>query len=295
MDLSHIFERDVEFASTHHLTSAEAVDVAIPPVLDEAAVALSAHEADLTQGEFASLVADHSEVGSGWNSPVTVPTLHASHHGTGHAGASRSPVRGGSGRSFSPDSIGSGRRATSPGSSTSFSIGTPPLGSVGGTSPPSLHPFTKHLQEALEKTEKKGLVKRDSVGASSIASAGGTLSASQGSLGLGGIPFPSAGGVDSLPNSPSLDQLNDVAAGHDVRRLSFISMADVINDERMAEITGSQFEQPIGLGGGGVPSRTVSGGSADLPDIFAGLNVAGPPLGGSLGTGTSTPTKHWRD
>ncbi|GAA5999973.1 hypothetical protein JCM10207_005997 [Rhodosporidiobolus poonsookiae] len=161
VDLSHIFERDVEFAPSHLITPSEAVDVAVPPVLTEAAVALShAHDDPFTERDLAALVLDaehDAQAGSGWSSPVHVPALsalahphpqphphqpvHASPLGPAahmHAHSSRSPAR--NSRSFSPDSAGaSAGRAVSPDSSTSFSVGTPPTSTGtggGGASPP---------------------------------------------------------------------------------------------------------------------------------------------------------------
>ncbi|GAA5862654.1 hypothetical protein JCM8547_003501 [Rhodosporidiobolus lusitaniae] len=166
VDLSHIFERDVEFAPSHLITPSEAVDVAVPPVLTEAAVALSyASEGDpISSHDLAALALDAEQdvqAGSGWSSPgggVGLSLLHGGgaaahgyqpahssplHHGahSHHANASRSPVRGGGGgggsgtaRSFSPDSTLA--RAVSPDSSTTFSVGTPPTSNSGGSPPP---------------------------------------------------------------------------------------------------------------------------------------------------------------
>ncbi|POY70453.1 hypothetical protein BMF94_6521 [Rhodotorula taiwanensis] len=192
VDLNHIFERDVEFPTTHHITPSEAVDVAVPPVLTEAAVALSAADDDpIASRDLAALVLDaeqDAQANSGWSSPV-LPAGHSLHHWhspqqqhqqqvsspsagphqlsqAAYANASRSPVRGM--RSFSPDSGSqSGERAASPGSSY-FSAGTPPT-SNGGGSPPATSmsasvqsaaaaafaPFSQRLAEALESEASK--------------------------------------------------------------------------------------------------------------------------------------------
>ncbi|GAA5872210.1 hypothetical protein JCM3774_002296 [Rhodotorula dairenensis] len=194
VDLNHIFERDVEFPTTHHITPSEAVDVAVPPVLTEAAVALSTADDDpIASRDLAALVLDaeqDAQANSGWSSPVLPPgvSLHQwhqqqqqqqQHHQaphqlaqTSYANASRSPVRGM--RSFSPDSSSAGRgrgRATSPGSSQ-FSAGTPPTSAGGGSPPPphpvvsmatsaqstaaaALGPFSQRLAEALENEASK--------------------------------------------------------------------------------------------------------------------------------------------
>ncbi|GAA5967908.1 hypothetical protein JCM11641_005805 [Rhodosporidiobolus odoratus] len=188
VDLSHIFERDVEFAPSHLLNPSEAVDVAVPPVLTEAAVALTTlpcllSSSDLLaqQQDLAALVHDaeqEAQAGSGWSSPVVPPqlALHQPHvtsplHHHSHANASRSPVRGSGMRSFSPDSTGrggvEGARSLSPDSSTTFSVGTPPTSNSGGSPPPmmpksgspppalSLGPFGQRLAEALENEANK--------------------------------------------------------------------------------------------------------------------------------------------
>ena len=85
---------DVEFNATHHISPQEAVDVAIPPVLDEAAFALSSSD-ELSSSDLASMVRDSEDVGSGWSSPALPPTL---------PHTPRSPVRHSSARSRSPDS-----------------------------------------------------------------------------------------------------------------------------------------------------------------------------------------------
>ncbi|GAA5835764.1 hypothetical protein JCM3766R1_005842 [Sporobolomyces carnicolor] len=175
VDLSHIFERDVEFAPSHHITPSEAVDVAVPPVLTEAIMALSATDDPVVSHDVEALIHESeadAQAGSGWSSPVmppphSLPHSHSHSHGHGahplsqhhhssaspptfshsaYANASRSPVRSSHSRSFSPDSVegiealssgGEDRRAASPGgSSTTFSGGSPPT-SAGEISPPS--------------------------------------------------------------------------------------------------------------------------------------------------------------
>ncbi|GAA6053191.1 hypothetical protein JCM3770_000019 [Rhodotorula araucariae] len=331
VDLSHIFERDVEFAPSHHISPSEAVDVAVPPVLTEAAVALSqAAEGDpITTRDLAALVldAEHDAVaGSGWSSPVLPPSFvaHASPSSLSHASpsslsqaqapqhdkqqapqhplahvyanASRSPTRGT--RSFSPDS-GSGGRAASPGSSI-FSVGTPPTSAGGGSPPPppqsgSLGTFSQRLAEALEsEASKPGL------GAPLLGTVVGQLRETAGDTGLAPglssapsspptvqctssssqytplkpsllLPFPAGGlggaGADdpfSSPlHSPSHElPTNPLAAPHP-RKLSFASYADLVNEERLAELTGERLAD---TGPGGVPgSATPGAGGAGSP------------------------------
>ncbi|GAA5901007.1 uncharacterized protein JCM6883_004721 [Sporobolomyces salmoneus] len=169
VDLSHIFERDVEFAPSHHITPSEAVDVAVPPVLTEAIIALSATDDPVVSHDVEALIHESeadAQAGSGWSSPVIPPPpslqhsqphpLSQQHHPpasppstfshSAYANASRSPVRSSHSRSFSPDSVegiealssgGEDRRAASPGgSSTTFSGGSPPT-SAGEISPPA--------------------------------------------------------------------------------------------------------------------------------------------------------------
>lgn len=159
----------------------------MPPVLTEAAVALSAADDDpIASRDLAALVLDaeqDAQANSGWSSPVLPPgvSLHQWHQQqqhqqqhqaphqlaqTSYANASRSPVRGM--RSFSPDSSSAGRgRAASPGSSY-FSAGTPPTSTGGGSPPPvsmsasvqstaaaAFGPFSQRLAEALESEASK--------------------------------------------------------------------------------------------------------------------------------------------
>lgn len=213
---------DVEFNSTHQLSTQEAVDVAIPPVLDEAIMELSSSDPQ----EVASIVRDlEAGTSSGWSSPVTPAP--SSYHVQAHpyASKSRSPTRGGGGggggRSFSPDSASSASgRATSPGSSASFSIGTP------GSSPPgSYTPFNQHLTEAL-RIESEA---RKKPGFSLGLPATGNLTA---------LPFPSISSASSsASDSVGGPQPSGAALDATQTRLSFFSLADVINEERLAELT----------------------------------------------------------
>ncbi|GAA6001532.1 uncharacterized protein JCM10292_006299 [Rhodotorula paludigena] len=356
VDLSHIFERDVEFASSHHITPSEAVDVAVPPVLTEAALALSAADDDpIASRDLSALVLEaefDAQAGSGWSSPVVAPAS-SLHHASPpqlqqpsqsqsqhplsnvYANASRSPTR--DTRSFSPDS-GSGGRAASPGSSTTFSVGTPPTSAGGGSPPPllppgsaaqpsqaapfSLGPFGKRLAEALENEANKlppGLVgglgapllspgssaKSDAsepAAPASPPSAGGSGSSKAASYAplkpslL--LPFPptaspslslapglgSSSATDDPFSSPLASPSAELgpsplaastphhhhasaaaaalAAPHP-RKLSFASYADLVNEERLAEITGERLAEggtstpaPGGPGGAGGTSPT---------------------------------------
>ncbi|GAA5857798.1 hypothetical protein JCM1840_000915 [Sporobolomyces johnsonii] len=390
VDLSHIFERDVEFAPSHHISPSEAVDVAVPPVLTEAAVALSASSDDpLVSHDLEALIHESeadAQAGSGWSSPVVAPT-HAQHHahhpsishsqssqphhhllgqqqlppiGSPHAhtyaNASRSPVRSSHSRSFSPDSLtgasasglealssGEDRRAASPGgSSTTFSVDSPPT-STGEISPPGtsaggagafgLGPFGKKLAEALENEANKlpaGLVgtspsanatamaktretspppattaKGDgpSSPARAAASASPTSSPLRPSSLLSPltlpVPFPASstaspsGGASEnpfvstttspLPSPPlelsatSSPSASSGASPHTLcaphpRRLSFLSYADVINEERMAELTG---EGGSATGGAATPAggqgKKGGVGAGEVEGRLAGL------------------------
>ncbi|GAA5921733.1 hypothetical protein JCM3775_001789 [Rhodotorula graminis] len=347
VDLSHIFERDVEFAPSHHISPSEAVDVAVPPVLTEAAVALSiAADGDpITSRDLAALALDaeyDAVAGSGWSSPVVPPSAVAHgqppplvHQGQSqdkqqhplshvYANASRSPTRGS--RSFSPDS-GSGGRAASPESST-FSVGTPPTSAGGGSPPPppaSLGgPFSQRLAEALEnEASKPGL------GAPFLGAARATSPESVGGGGGGGgtgaagnsapssppvphvaaqaqqarstshssasftsalrpshlMPFPAgshAGSDDPFSSSSPLHSpshelgANPVAAPHP-RKLSFASYADLVNEERLAELTGERLADVPSGGAGGAATPGASG----LPGTAS-------PMGGRSRSGTKT-------
>lgn len=218
------------------------MDVAIAPVLDEAALALSS--ASDSQARDLLREAQDEASSSGWSSPVGASPISSSHPGRhSYANASRSPTRSmgaGEGRSFSPSSIDGGR-ATSPGSSTSFSIGTPP--------DETLHPFSQGLSDALEKTEAArtvGLVGGGGLD-NSHSPAGSSLfnpSQSAGEIvlpppvmptGLPAksmlampIPFPNAASFDSpvgsIPASPSVETVNPNNPAK-ARRLSFLSYA----------------------------------------------------------------------
>ncbi|KAM0753151.1 hypothetical protein T439DRAFT_378867 [Meredithblackwellia eburnea MCA 4105] len=280
-DFTHIFERDVEFSSAHQLSAPEAVDVAIPPVLDEAVLELSASE-ELSSRDLASLVRESEDFGSGWSSPVT-PARGVGHLDDdihGYSSASRSPTRGG--RSFSPDSASSASgRATSPESSTSFSVGTP------GSSPPgSFVPFNQHLADALETEVRKkplfplGLkappnlaVAGAGTGSSpSISTVSGSPSPVIPSPSSAAVPFPSVGGPDALEALTSSAE----SAALDRRRLSFMSLADIINDERMAELTGSSPFEDI-KAGASTPSRAVSAAPLDVASLLKALPTSTSP------------------
>ncbi|BGP48586.1 hypothetical protein JCM10450v2_004462 [Rhodotorula kratochvilovae] len=338
VDLSHIFERDVEFAPSHHISPSEAVDVAVPPVLTEAAVALShAAEGDpITSRDLAALVLDaehDAAAGSGWSSPVIPPSFiaHASppplsqqqhdkhqqpaaaQHPLSHvyANASRSPTRGT--RSFSPDS-GSGGRAASPGSST-FSVGTPPTSTGGGSPPPppqsgSLGPFSQRLAEALENEANKpglgapllgavvgqhretspegGLAPGLTSAPSSPPTVQRTSSSSQQYTPLKPsllLPFPAPGhglaGADdpfSSPlHSPSHElPANPLAAPHP-RKLSFASYADLVNEERLAELTGERLAD---AGAGAVGGSATPGAGVGAASPVQGRSRSGTRSGG---------------
>ena len=341
--LSHA---DVEFAPSHHISPSEAVDVAVPPVLTEAAVALSvAADGDpITSRDLAALALDaeyDAVAGSGWSSPVVAPSAVAhgqppplahqsqsqdkQQHPLSHvyANASRSPTRGGS-RSFSPDS-GSGGRAASPESST-FSVGTPPTSAGGGSPPPppsSLGgPFSQRLAEALEnEASKPGLgapflgaqraTSPESVGGAAAAAASSAPSSppvqhgapqspqqarstSHSSASFTSalrpshlMPFPAgshAGSDDPFSSSSPLHSpshelgANPVAAPHP-RKLSFASYADLVNEERLAELTGERLAD--------VPSGGAAAGGAATPGA-SGMPGTASPMGGRSRSGTKT-------
>lgn len=173
---NHPLHADVEFHATHHISPQEAVDVAIPPVLDEAAVALSSSD-ELSSSDLASIVRESEDVGSGWSSPALPPATPHPHN------TSRSPVRQSSARSRSPDSPSS--------------IG-PPLLPVSHAGAPSGH-------------------------------------AAKPSFSVGAVPFPSstASSTDHLATSASIDALGETEPT--MRRLSFTSYADLLNEERLAD------------------------------------------------------------
>lgn len=180
--------------------------------------------------------------------------------------------------------MGDGARGASPDSSTTFSVGTPP-DIVSNSTPSGLPPFSQHLSEALQKEA----IKLEPF-------TGGNQSL------FAPVPFPSTttttkdgGAGNSVPSSPSFDQLATMGHGgvtNDRRRLSFISYAgsfsslstllprheeklistilflhaDVINEERLAELTGAPT--------GGETSRNVSGGAVDLAGVLDKLELA---------------------
>ncbi|KAL8281056.1 hypothetical protein RQP46_006414 [Phenoliferia psychrophenolica] len=232
-DLNHIFER----------------------ALDEAVLSSE----DLTTDEIASIVRESGEVGSGWSSPITPAPLHMQHEDQPYANASRSPTRA---RSFSPDSVGSSGRATSPESSTSFSIGTPSSSPPG---PSPFKPFNQNLADALESEALKKPSGAFSLGFGPLAGLAVNTNITT------TIPFPSIAtpsDIPSIPSSASMEALGDR------RRQSFISLADVINEERMGELTGTRDWDTHGVV---VPasSRTVSG-ALDLGAVADALPAAQP-------------------
>ncbi|KAK4056770.1 hypothetical protein OIO90_002322 [Microbotryomycetes sp. JL221] len=262
VDLSHVFERDVEFASTHRISAQEAVDVAIAPVLDEAAVVLTSSNTDLTSSISGNDLTTTSNV-SGWSSPVpsssiaggpsyvasrsptrpstmatttaaatsgTIPPMTTTTTTTASEGnmthTVSSPTRSSGLRSLSPESAS---RAASPGSSTSFSIGTPPDDQHHYQQQQQQHPFTQHLSDALERERTER--------GSTLTSLTNTTKFYPMEIVGGGV------GGGSIPGSPNPDQVAaGVAAavgGVRERALSFTSYADVINEERLAELTGA--------------------------------------------------------
>ncbi|GAA5897845.1 hypothetical protein JCM8208_003173 [Rhodotorula glutinis] len=344
VDLSHIFERDVEFAPSHHISPSEAVDVAVPPVLTEAAVALSvAADGDpITSRDLAALALDAeygAVAGSGWSSPVVPPSAVAHgqppplvHQGQSqdkqqhplshvYANASRSPTRGS--RSFSPDS-GSGGRAASPESST-FSVGTPPTSAGGGSPPPPPSsrggPFSQRLAEALENEASKPGLGAPFLGAQratspeSVGGVGATASSAPSSPPVPHVapqaqqarstshssasftsalrpshlmPFPAgshAGSDDPFSSSSPLHSpshelgANPVAAPHP-RKLSFASYADLVNEERLAELTGERLAD-VPSGGGAATGGAATPGGSGLPGTAS-------PMGGRSRSGTKT-------
>ncbi|KAK4054388.1 hypothetical protein OIV83_000882 [Microbotryomycetes sp. JL201] len=264
VDLSHVFERDVEFASTHRISAQEAVDVAIAPVLDEAAVALTSSTNDLTIGP------DVLAPNSGWSSPV-VPSASAALHAqqsrsptraavaSGVAGTAQSEARLAGGRSLSPDSAS---RAASPGSSTSFSIGTPPDDSAH-------HPFTQHLSDALERErkEQRSGNHEDTIRLTNSATDHSAAAGQKTFAPLSAVSHEHLGPTASIPGSPSLDHVAAVAAGASGREraLSFTSYADVINEERLAELTGA----PAG------GEQEPAGHTVDLAGVLDKLELSG--------------------
>ncbi|KAK4335164.1 hypothetical protein RTBOTA2_003917 [Rhodotorula toruloides] len=363
VDLNHIFERDVEFAPSHHISPSEAVDVAVPPVLTEAAVALSAANDDpSTARDLAALVLDanyDAQAGSGWSSPVVPPgvSLHAwreqqaQQHASplsqsAYANASRSPNRETT-RSFSPDS-GSGGRAISPDSSTAFSVGTPPTSAGGGSPPPPasggpgslggsslpLGPFSQRLAEALENEANKlpqGLVGGMSTVSSKMETPSGSFSSdaasgkpatftplkpsllmpfpsgtpTPGSLSVTDDPFTFSSALSTSPfQSPSTELSHNplTAASHPgtplaaphPRKLSFASYADLVNEERLAEITGERLAAdgvstpaPGGAAGGtGSPTQTRSR-SGTRVGAQAPFGLVPPPLTSTASGGGS--------
>ncbi|SCZ88671.1 BZ3500_MvSof-1268-A1-R1_Chr2-1g04562 [Microbotryum saponariae] len=257
LDLSHIFERDVEFNATHQISPQEAVDVAVAPVLDEAVVALSSP--GMTP-DIASLVHDSEEaalVGSGWSSPIHAVAIPSSSSiGLGpDASASRSPVRSSQMRSFSPDSTSDSARGASPESVASFSVGTPP------DDRSTFVPFSQTLSEALEQEAQKRHPSEMGPTSSPPLAAGVNklVPPVPFSLAAGGGNLHDAAGAQISP-SPSFNALAGVK--DERRRLSFVSYADVINEERLAELTGAPQ--------GGEPTENA----VDLATVLDRLDLA---------------------
>lgn len=312
---------DVEFASSHRISAQEAVDVAIAPVLDEAVVALSQPHTGYGSDLDVDLDNAGANPGSGWSSPVpsaAAAAAVASTSGASGAGAggslaqhlaSRSPTRHAIGRgastsqsrSFSPDSNGgrAGDRATSPGSatSTSFSIGTPPDHDAAS------QPFSQHLSEALEKERKAAATPGSVVLPPPVIATPSKLLAVAGE----GVASPNP----SIGSHGEFEAAGSVAAGTPSagRRLSFISYAgrsspravafqiipltlaslgraDVINEERLAELTGAPVggPEPHALAPGG------TGGAVDLAGVLDRLELSFGSSGASHGTGTGGGT-----
>ncbi|SCV71917.1 BQ2448_4611 [Microbotryum intermedium] len=284
LDLTHIFERDVEFNATHQISPQEAVDVAVAPVLDEAVVALSSP--GMTP-DIASLVHDSEEaalVGSGWSSPlhaIAIPSSSSVGLALG-ASASRSPVRSSQTRSFSPDSASDSARGASPESVASFSVGTPP------DDRSTFAPFSQTLSEALEHEAQKRHPNHPSdVGPTSSP----PLAAGVNKL-VAPVPFSlttsGANLHDGVGAQISQGSSFNALAGvtDERRRLSFVSYAgklsgihvagiwilmpseccfpspDVINEERLAELTGG--------GKGGEPTENA----VDLATVLDRLELA---------------------
>lgn len=234
------------------------MDVAIPAVLDEAAVALSSSTDDF---DFISM----SEVNSGWSSPSA---LSPSNSVSGISGvrsgtpSSRSPTRATSSaaRGLSPDGSFEGSRAYSspsrrnsvtPGTSRLVSSGstqaTPlPLGSASYEPTTTFSPFVQHLSEALNASTLSPSPSPSASGASQLPFP--TPPTPNDSFILAGAPF-----LPSLSNSLNHSQQSEIGGlvpnggMNEGRRLSFTSYADILNEERLAELLGSP------LGSGGIP------------------------------------------
>lgn len=252
-------DTDVEFPSRHMITSQEAMDVAIPAVLDEAAVALSSSTDDF---DFISM----SEVNSGWSSPSALSTSNSVSGLSGIRGAgtpkSRSPTRATSSavRGLSPDgsyegmgrsrgySSPSRRNSVTPGTSKLLSSGstqaTPlPLGSASYEPTTTFSPFVQHLSEALHAST---LSPSPSVSPSQVSFS--TPPTPNDSFILAGAPFlPSLSNSLNHPQQSEMGGLLPNGLMNEGRRLSFTSYADILNEERLAELVGSP------LGSGGIP------------------------------------------
>ena len=300
-------EADVEFPTTHHITPSEAVDVAVPPVLTEAAVALSAADDDpIASRDLAALVLDaeqDAQANSGWSSPVLPPgvSLHQwhqqqqqqqqhQHHSprqlsqTSYANSSRSPVRGM--RSFSPDSSSGGRgdgRAASPGSSY-FSAGTPPTSTGGGSPPPAsmaasvqstataaFGPFSQRLAEALENEASKLPVGLTGASAASVAAAKATAQSTS---------SPEATSPRSDASSPSRRSSQNVLSPNLLRPFPTGSPSAV----------SSSSEDPFAVASPSpLPSPSLTGSSSLQPPTTSASSSATPtPASIALANATGT-------
>lgn len=252
---------DVEFPSSHHISAAEAVDVAIPAVLDEAALALSNSD-HLSSADFNNYVRESEEAGSGWSSPIPnysppTPTSSRSPNRNIHSTSTTTTTR-----SFSPDRMSA--RGASPGgaSSASFSISTP------SNSPPtSFHPFIQHLSEALESEANSHRGGPTSNSTSCVTEAPSTSTplifpsttitsssspfSSESSPSVGSLLFRTSKAPSDFDLSSSTNSLNSIPLSSSnsleaipVRnpRLSFTSYADILNEERLNEMLGNPRE-----------------------------------------------------
>ena len=119
-------------------------------------------------------------------------------------------------------------------------------------------PFTQHLADALESEARKA---KPALSLGVVNPNGSHTTIPFPSVSSTTTPSDSGAQLPSLPSSGSIDSLGDR------RRLSFMSLADVINEERMAELTGSNgWDAQTGA-----PSRTVSGGALDLGEVALAL------------------------
>lgn len=309
-------EADVEFPTTHHITPSEAVDVAVPPVLTEAAVALSTADDDpIASRDLAALVLDaeqDAQANSGWSSPVLPPgvSLHQwhqqqqqqqqhQHHSprqlsqASYANSSRSPVRGM--RSFSPDSSSGGRgdgRAASPGSSY-FSAGTPPTSTGGGSPPPAsmtasvqstataaFGPFSQRLAEALENEASKLPVGLTGASAASVAAKAAAQSSSS--------PEPTSPRSDA--SSPSRRSSQHILSPNLLRPFPTGSPSAVSSssEDPFAAASPSPLPSPSLTGSSSLQPPTTSASSSATP------TPASIALANSTGTAAGLAAPHPR-